>query len=119
MATELEVVADVLADPENAYRDAEQVAERVLGALAELRRRPWRYLVVAQDRRRHYDLRARFGTYSRAFYPTYAKGPFSTLAEAKRTAGAERRAKGVKTMAVQVFGPDEDVNTDQLKEVSA
>lgn len=123
MATpgELEAVAEVLSDPDNAYRSADQVAELVLEALERTRRRPWRYIVVVQNRSpRYYDLRMRFGTYVRRFYPTYVKGPFFTKAEAAAAANAERRKHPtVHAMTALVFEPDAEVNPDQLEEISA
>lgn len=117
---ELEAVAGVLADPANAESTVEDVVERVLEALKQERRRPWRYVVIAQDRRRHYDLRGRFGTHDRSFYPTYVKGPFQTLAEARQAAGRERRTHpGVKVMTARVFDVEDDVDPDQLEEVLA
>lgn len=121
MTTELEAVEDVLSDPDNVYRTAQQVAERVLEALSHQRRRLWRYIVIAQDRDpKLYDMRFRFGVHPRRFFPTYAKGPFQTLADARRVATAERRAHPmVKVMTARVFEIDADVDTEKLEEVSA
>lgn len=121
MSTDLEVVSDVLAEPDNQYLTAEQVAERVLEALSHQRRRPWRYIIIAQDRDpKLYDMRYRFGVHPRRFFPTYAKGPFHTVAEARAVASRERRAHPmVKVMTARVFDIEEDVSTDQLEEVSA
>lgn len=112
---ELEAVEAVLADEDNKYLSAEQVAEKVLGALAVLRRRPWRYLTIAQDRSRD------AGSGLREFCPTWARGPFQTLSEARQRAIRERRESGpdVKVMTVRVFGPDDEVDPDSLKEVRA
>lgn len=119
--TELDAVAQVLSDPDNQYRTAEQVAQKVLEALAQLRRRPWRYILIAQDRDpKLYDMRMRFGIHPRRFFPTYAKGPFVTLADARSAATRERRWHPmVKVMTAQVFDIDEAVDTDKLEEVSA
>lgn len=113
--TEIDAVGAVLADDDNKYLSAEQVAEKVLEALAELRRRPWRYLTVAQDRSTD------DGTGLREFCPTWARGPFQTLSEARQRAVRERRESGpnVKVMTVQIFGPGDTVDPDQLKEVKA
>lgn len=121
MATDLDVVAEVLSDEDNTYRTAEQVAERVLEALSRQRRRPWRYIMIAQDRDpKLYDLRMRFGVHPRRFFPTYAKGPFQTLMDARRVAQAERRAHPmVKVMTARVFDIDAEVDTESLEEVSA
>jgi hypothetical protein len=121
VAADQDAVVEVLSDPDNAYRTAEQVAELVLEALARTRRRPWRYIVLAQNRSpKFYDLRMRFGTYRRRFFPTYAKGPFVTKAEAAQAANRERRKHPqVHVMTALVFAPDDDVDPDKLEEVSA
>lgn len=116
-AAEIEAVAEVLADPANASASAEQVAEIVLEVVASFRRRPYRYVTIAQDRRREAD------TPPRLFYPTWVRGPFQTLSEARQAAMSERgphqKPTGIKVMTAQVFGPDDRVDPDSLKEVLA
>lgn len=116
----LDIVAGVLADPGNAERTADEVAQLVLDALERARKRSYRYVVIVQDRRS----RATTATLKtelsnpREFYPTWVLGPFYTLLEASAAARPEREA-GHKAMTAQVFLPGEEVDPDSLKEVLA
>lgn len=116
----LDVVAGVLADPGNAERTADEVAQLVLDALERARKRSYRYVVIVQDRRS----RATTATLKtelsnpREFYPTWVLGPFYTLLEASAAARPEREA-GRKAMTAQVFLPGEEIDPDNLKEVLA
>lgn len=111
-------MVEVLANPANASASAEQVAEMILEVVAAFRRRPYRYITIAQDRRRRPEQ-----TPGRPSYPTWARGPFQTLQEARMAADKERgqlrNPTGIKVMTAQVFGPDDPVEPDQLKEVLA
>lgn len=90
----------------------------VLDVVAGFRRREYRYVTIAQDRRRAPET-----TPGRASYPTWARGPFMTLSEARMAASKERgsmqKPTGIKVMTAQVFGPDDPVDPDELKEVLA
>jgi len=114
---ELDAVVDVLANPANASATAEDVAQQILDVVAGFRRRPYRYVTIAQDRRRQAKNPAR------QFHPTWVRGPFQTLSEARAAAMKERgplqNPTGIKVMTAQVFGPDDPVNPDELDEVLA
>jgi hypothetical protein len=120
MATEsqLKAVAEVLADESNASATAMEVAEKVMAALERSRRRDFKYVVIAQDRRRPTG-----GL--RSFHPTWVLGPFYTASEAGSAARAERdRLKPaghpeVHVMTAQVFETGAEVDPDSLKEVLA
>jgi hypothetical protein len=114
---EINAIAEVVSDPANAGADAEMIARLILDVVAGFRRRPYQYVTIAQDRRREAD------TPLRQFHPTWVRGPFQTKLEAHMAADRERgplrNPTGIKVMTAQVFGPDDPVDPDQLKEVLA
>lgn len=123
----LDIVAGVLADPGNAERTADEVAQLVLDALERARKRTYRYVVIVQDRSPRPTTAALWATKvplapppenPRQFYPTWVLGPFYTLLEASAAARPEREA-GRKAMTAQVFLPGEEIDPDSLKEVLA
>lgn len=116
MATpgELARLATLLSDPTNVGRSADELAEEIMKLVESFRARAFKYVTVSQDRRKPLEN-------GRSFHPTWARGPFTTQADAAASASAERRRlpkhPETHTMTVQVFGVEDEVRPDELTEV--
>jgi len=109
---QIAAVGEVLSDEGNASLSAGEVADKVLEALESLRKRDFKYVVIAQDRSRPTSGGLR------EFCPTWVVGPFYTAAEAGAAARAERKAHPeVRVMTAQFVQPGEEIDPALLKEV--
>lgn len=115
MATpkEIEGLADLLSAPSNTDLFDTDLATRVWEFVEKQRRRPYKYVIIGQERSKPTGS-------GRRFHPTWVRGPFYTAAEAGVAARAERKLHpDSHVMSAQVFTAEQLVDPDTLEETLA